>query len=69
MAPSFPPQNVKIGTRDLNYEALVQWESLPDGWSFVEVAGVATDSQDRVFVFNRGEHPLIIFDRDGRFQT
>jgi DNA-binding beta-propeller fold protein YncE len=31
------------------------------------VAGVATDSQDRVYVFNRGEHPVIVFDRDGRF--
>jgi sugar lactone lactonase YvrE len=28
---------------------------------------VATDSQDRVFVFNRGEHPVIIYDRDGQF--
>jgi DNA-binding beta-propeller fold protein YncE len=40
---------------------------LPDGWRFVEVAGVAVDSRDRVFVFNRGEHPLLVFDRDGRF--
>ena len=37
------------------------------GWRFVEVAGVATDSRDRVFVFNRGDHPVIIFDREGRF--
>jgi DNA-binding beta-propeller fold protein YncE len=58
---------LKIDAEDLRYEALVQWESLPDGWSFVEVAGVATDSQDRVYVFNRGEHPLVIFDRGGRF--
>lgn len=43
------------------------WGVLPDGWRFVEVAGVATDSGDRVFVFNRGEHPVIVFDRDGRF--
>ncbi len=43
------------------------WEKLPSGWSFVEVAGVATDSRDRVYVFNRGEHPVIVFDRDGRF--
>ena len=26
---------------------------------------MAVDSRDRVFVFNRGEHPLIVFDRDG----
>ena len=28
---------------------------------------MATDSRDRVFVFNRGDHPLIVFDRDGIF--
>ncbi len=43
------------------------WAELPDGWRFVEVAGVATDSRDRVFVFNRGDHPIVIFDRDGGF--
>src|SRR5438034_6945396 len=69
MSPSRVSRRLKIGAGDLRYEALVQWESLPAGWSFVEVAGVATDSQDRVYVFNRGEHPLGIFDRDGRFQS
>ncbi len=69
MSPSRPSQCLKIGTGDLCYEALAQWESLPDGWSFVEVAGVATDSRDQVYVFNRGEHPLVVFDRDGGFKT
>ncbi len=49
------------------YEVVERWETLPEGWRFVEVAGVAIDSRDRVFVFNRGEHPVIIFDHDGRF--
>ena len=60
---------VVVGTGDLSYEALLHWETLPAGWRFVEVAGVATDSRDRVYVFNRGEHPVIVFDRDGRFLT
>ena len=49
------------------FEACEGWGVLPDGWRFVEVAGVATDSRDRVFVFNRGDHPVIVFDREGRF--
>ena len=49
------------------FEVCEGWGVLPDGWTFVEVAGVATDSHDRVFVFNRGDHPVVIFDRDGRF--
>ena len=60
---------VAVGDGPFRYEALVRWEQLPPGWSFVEVAGVATDSQDRVYVFNRGQHPLMVFDRDGRFLT
>lgn len=49
------------------YEVIENWEKLPEGWKFVEVAGVATDSRDRVYAFNRGEHPMIVFDSDGNF--
>jgi hypothetical protein len=28
---------------------------------------VAVDSKDHVYVFTRGEHPMIVFDRDGNF--
>src|SRR4051794_28645723 len=55
------------GRGGLRFEVRPAWEGLPEGWRLVEVAGVATDSRDRVFVFNRGEHPIVIFDRDGRF--
>lgn len=53
--------------RSFGYHADDQWARLPSGYSWTEVAGVATDSRDRVFVFNRGEHPVIVFDRDGTF--
>jgi hypothetical protein len=36
------------------------------GWSFRDVAAVAVDRRDRVYT-NRGEHPMIVFDRDGNF--
>lgn len=60
-------RDATVGVGTFRYRALAQWEQLPPGWSFVEVAGVATDSQDRVYVFSRGEHPLTVFDRNGRF--
>jgi sugar lactone lactonase YvrE len=56
-----------IGEHKLEYEVLEGWERLPEGWSFVEVAGVAVDSHDRVYVFNRGDHPVIVFDKEGKF--
>ena len=37
----------------------------PKGWSFGEVAGVATDSRSRVYVFSRSEHPMMVFDSEG----
>ena len=55
------------GEHRLEYEVLEGWERLPEGWSFVEVAGVAVDSRDRVYVFNRGDHPVIVFDKEGKF--
>src|SRR5229473_4728340 len=56
-----------VGESTLTVELVPEWEQLPSGWTHGDVAGVATDAQDRVFVFNRGEHPVIIYDRDGRF--
>jgi DNA-binding beta-propeller fold protein YncE len=46
----------------IEFDVVIGWEKLPEGWSFVEVAGVATDSRDRVYAFNRGDHPMIVFD-------
>jgi DNA-binding beta-propeller fold protein YncE len=51
----------------LRYTAVEGWGKLPDGWHFVEATSVAVDSHDRVHVYNRGEHPVIVFDRDGKF--
>ena len=37
------------------------------GWSLLETTAVAVDSSDNVYVFNHGEHPVIVFDSDGNF--
>ena len=49
------------------YAVVPGWGKLPDGWSFIEGTAVAVDSKDNVYVYNRGAHPLIIFDRHGKF--
>ena len=51
----------------MKFSVIEGWGKLPDGWTYREVAGVAVDKQDRAFVFTRGEHPIIVFDRDGKF--
>jgi DNA-binding beta-propeller fold protein YncE len=52
----------------MNYRPVEKWGALPDGMSFVEATSVAVDANDDVYVFNRGKHPIIVFDREGRFK-
>ena len=59
----------ELSSGEYTYEVSMDWAKLPEGWSFLEVVDVAVDSKDRVYVFNRGEHPLMIFDREGNFLT
>ncbi|MFO0846782.1 MAG: peptidyl-alpha-hydroxyglycine alpha-amidating lyase family protein [Gemmataceae bacterium] len=62
-----PLHPTKGDCREFGYEPDAQWAKLPTGLSWPEVVGIATDRQDRVYVFNRGEHPVVVFDRDGSF--
>lgn len=56
-----------FGTGDCCYELEDGWAKLPPGWKIGDVGGVAVDSRDNVFVFNRGEHPMLVFDKEGNF--
>jgi DNA-binding beta-propeller fold protein YncE len=58
-----------LGSGEHTYQELAEWARPPEGWSFKEVVDIAVDAQDRVYVFNRGEHPMIVFERDGSFVT
>ena len=57
-----------VGTGKYTYELMEGWGRLPEGWTLGQTA-IVTDSQDRVYLFNRSEHPLIVLDRDGNFLT
>jgi len=49
------------------YEVVEGWGKLPDGWEWGWIPGVGCDSKDRVYVYSRSAHPLVIFDREGNF--
>ena len=51
----------------MQFRPVEGWGRLPEGWSYVEATSVAVDAQDNVWVFNRGAHPVIVFDREGKF--
>ena len=59
--------SVILGSGEFRYRVVEDWAKLPDGWEFMDVAAVGVDSKDQVYVFNRGDHPMMVFDLDGNF--
>ena len=56
-----------VGAGKYVYTLTESWAKLPQGETFGNVSAVATDSQDRVYVFQRKDPPVVIFDRDGSY--
>ena len=56
-----------VGTGKYTYTLIQDWAKLPPGETFAMVSAVATDSQDRVYGFQRKDPPIVIFDRNGNF--
>jgi DNA-binding beta-propeller fold protein YncE len=59
--------SVEVGSGDFRFAVEQTWEKLPAGFAWREVAAVATDSENRVFVFNRGDHPVVVLAPNGSF--
>lgn len=51
----------------LGAKLVANWAKLPPGWNFGECSGVDVDKQDNVWIFNRGAHPVMQFNREGKF--
>ena len=56
-----------FGSGNYTYKVVEHWAKLPVGWQWGWIPAVACDSQDRVFVYSRSQHPLVIFDQEGNF--
>ena len=56
-----------VGSGDYTYTLIENWAKLPAGETWGNTSAVATDSQDRVYVFQRKDPPVMIFDRDCNF--
>ena len=52
---------------EFKFEFTINWETLPPGYSWQEAASVAVNSKDEVHVFNRSDHPIIVFDINGNY--
>ena len=61
-------QMAVLGSGRFTYEVSGEdWGNLPEGWTYKEATAVAVDSKDNVYVFNRGGHPVIVYDSEGNF--
>ncbi|HZP93720.1 MAG TPA: peptidyl-alpha-hydroxyglycine alpha-amidating lyase family protein [Burkholderiales bacterium] len=58
---------VVLGKGRYRYQVLEGWGELPPGMTYGDSAAVCVDSKDNVYVFTRGAHPVIVFDRNGKF--
>lgn len=56
-----------VGSGKYTYELVQDWPKLPQGESLGVVSTVATDSQDRVYAFQRQDPPVMVFDRAGNY--
>jgi DNA-binding beta-propeller fold protein YncE len=60
--------SVILGSGEHRYRVIENWAKLPPELELTsDVGGVAVDSKDRVYVFNRGPNPMLVFDREGNF--
>jgi DNA-binding beta-propeller fold protein YncE len=56
-----------VGTGEYRYELIENWATLPEGETFGNTSAVATDSQGRVYVFQRKDPPVVVFDTHGNY--
>ncbi len=56
-----------LGFGNWQYKPVPDWPEMPDDIDFVEGIGVTVDQDDRLYVFNRGNPPVLVFQPDGQF--
>ncbi len=55
----------RLGGGEWIFEVQENWATIPDEIVLGDCAAVGVDSHDNVYAFNRGDHPIAVFDKDG----
>jgi len=58
---------MEVGAGKYTYELIEDFAKLPEGETFGLISRVTTDSQNRLYVFQRKDPAVLVFDRDGKF--
>jgi DNA-binding beta-propeller fold protein YncE len=56
-----------VGTGAYTFQYVKDWPKLPRGMTLGPVSAIATDSQDRVYIFHRKDPPVVVCDPDGNY--
>src|SRR6201993_2043238 len=56
---------VQLGSGEYTFEVNENWAKVPEEITLGDCAAVGVDGQNRVYAFNRGEHPVAVFDAEG----
>ena len=56
---------VQLGNGEYTFEVHENWAKVPEEITLGDCAAVGVDRQNRVYAFNRGEHPVAVFDAEG----
>ena len=54
-----------LGADNYAYKPVQNWAKLPPDLILGDVAGIAVDDRDRVYLFNRGKHPIVVLSQSG----
>jgi DNA-binding beta-propeller fold protein YncE len=54
-----------LGSGEWRFTVNEGWAKIPDEIALGDCAAVGVDSKDNVYAFNRGDHPVAVFDKDG----
>jgi len=56
-----------VGLGDELFSVVRPWGELPPGMQLRDVSDVAVDSHDHVYVYQRGDPPIVVFDASGGY--
>lgn len=57
---------LQTGGGEYLYELVEEWGEMPNKWTY-DIAGVGVDSKGKVYMFNRGDVPIVVLDSKGKF--
>jgi sugar lactone lactonase YvrE len=58
---------MQVGSGNYTYEFIEDFAKLPEGQTFGNISRVTTDSQHRLYVFQRKDPAVLIFDKNGQY--